>query len=495
MQGGSVARNLDGVVHSDMERLRPFIRDPKPVECARGLVAGGIASRSRLPLYVVHTLEDLCAMANILNRLRALDAPIRVGIVGIGNIGRGLVLQCDTTPGMRTVAVADRLLDRAIACAEWRGREYEVVETVSSMHRAIERGRLAVTDDGTLIARSGLVDVHLDASSAIEPSGRFAAIALEHRKHVVMMNGEADLTFGPWLLGIARQNDVVYTAADGDQPAVIKRLIDDVDLWGFDLVMAGNMKGYLDRTINPTTMIPEANKRKLDYVMCTSYTDGTKLAIEMAVVANAIGARVSVPGMAGPRMNHVLEVFDHFDFASNWTPGRPVVDYILGAQPSGGVFVVAYTDDPHQQETLAWYPCDNGPGPFYVFHRPYHLGHIEAIQCIVEACLDHRSILEPVAGYLTNVYAYAKRDLRPGDRLDGIGGYTVYGLIENCADDERNPGVPIALCDGMTVLEDVPKDHKVSASAVQREPGNPGWAMFERAASSSSEIYGEIGRG
>ena len=95
----------------------------------------------------------------------------------------------------------------------------------------------------------------------------------------------------PICLAHARKEGVVYTSADGDQHTVLKRLINEIELWGFQTVLAGNMKGYLDRYSNPTAIIPEAEKRFMDYQMCASYTDGTKLCIEMALIANAIGGQ------------------------------------------------------------------------------------------------------------------------------------------------------------------------------------------------------------
>jgi predicted homoserine dehydrogenase-like protein len=247
----------------------------------------------------------------------------------------------------------------------------------------------------------------------------------------------------------------------------IRRLVDELRLWGFELVMAGNIKGFLDRYANPTTIAPEADKRALDHKMCASYTDGTKLCIEMALVANALGLRVDTPGMHGPRAASVYDVFDHFDFDALWHARQPVVDYLLGATPTGGVFAVGYTADPFQQFTLDWYPPRMGPGPYYIFYRPYHLGHIEAMTTVAEAALDGRAVLQPTHGFRTNVYAYAKRDLRRGERLDGLGGYACYGLIENCNGRRGRPGLPICLSEDATLLRDVAKDERLDFDDVR----------------------------
>ena len=422
----------------------------------------------------------------MLNRLRALQNNIKVAIIGIGSVGKGLVYQSHITPGMECAAIADINLERAIACAEWMKQDYRVVQNLQEMHETIRRGGLAVSEDGDLVARCDLADVLIEATGAIADGGRYAIAALEHGKHLVMMNYEADLLFGPYLLDLAQKQGLVYTGCDGDQPAVVRRLIHELEFMGFELVMAGNIKGYLDRYANPTTIIPEADKRNLDYKMCTSYTDGTKLCIEMAAVANGLGLRTAVPGMYGPRANDVHDVFDLFDFDALWEGRRPVVDYVLGAKPTGGVFAIGYTDNEHQQSTLAWFPPKMGPGPFYLFYRPYHLGHFEAMRCVAEAALDGRAVLKPDFGFQTNVYAYAKRDLRQGETLDGIGGYTCYGLIENCAENEDYPGLPICLAEDVTLKRDVAKDEKILMADVNYDPDRFDFQLYFKALEKSN---------
>lgn len=420
-------------------------------------------------------------MTDMLSRLRALPKKIRVGVIGVGNIGRGIIYQCSITPGIECVAIADILIERAIGWAASLGRSYVIVENLVDMYAAISGGKLAVCGDGTLIAQCELMDVLVDSTSSVAGGAQFALTAITHHKHVVMMNSEADLIFGPYLLAHAQQEGVVYTSADGDQHTVLKRLINETELWGFQTVMAGNMKGYLDRYSNPTTIIPEADKRSLDYRMCTSYTDGTKLSIEMALIANSIGARITVPGMHGPRVNDIYDVFQYFDFHTLWDGKIPLVDYVLGAYPPGGVFVVGFNDHSHQMETIDSYlPCRIGPGPFYIFHRPYHLGHIEIIPCIAEAFLDGWAILQPTRGFMTNVYAYAKKDLTQGDVLDGIGGYTTYGLIENCADNLHHPGLPSCLAEDVTLQRNLRKDEKIFLDDVVYGPSDSRFKIFKQ---------------
>ncbi len=415
----------------------------------------------------------------MLERLASLAKPIRVGIVGAGSMGKGLTYQCGITPGMECVALADILIDRAVACAETLGRPHRVVTSAAEMHDAISEGLLAICADGLLVATCEAVDVLVESSNAIVEGAGFVIAALEVGKSAVLMNAEIDLTFGPYFVKLARDNGVVCSSCDGDQYGVIKHLADELTLWGFELVMAGNIKGFLNRDANPTNIASEADKRNLDYKMCSAYTDGTKLCVEMALLANALGLHTDVPGMHGPRAEHVSDALTLFDLESMWDGSEGVVDYILGAEPNGGVFAIGYCDNPYQQQMLAYYKM--GPGPFYVFYRPYHLCHVESMASIAEAFLDGKMLLEPKCGFRTNVYAYAKRDLKKGEELDGMGGHACYGMIENCGASWQDEALPICLSEGVRLTRDVDKDEPVWLRDVAYDANSPGFDLYARA--------------
>lgn len=427
-------------------------------------------------------------MTNLLRRLEKLDRTIKIGVVGIGSIGKGIVLQSGITPGIECVAIADIIIERAINFAAYLKRDYRIVHSLTEMHEVIHHDKLAICRDGELVARCEQAEVFIEATNSIPTGGKLGIAALECNKHLIMMNYEADLMFGPYLMNLAEKNSLVYTACDGDQPTVIKHIIDEIEFMGFQLVMAGNIKGYLDRYTNPTSIIPEADKRNLDYRMCTAYTDGSKLCVEMAVLANALGLRTAVPGMYGPKVDDIYKIFDKFDFERLWDAKQPIVDYVLGAKPKGGVFVIGYTEDEYQQNTLAWFPPDMGPGPFYLFYRPYHLGHFETMASVADAVLNKHSVLKPDFGFQTNVYSYAKRNLKKGENLDGIGGYTCYGLIENCFDNENNPGIPICLAENVTLTRDISMDGKILMDDITYDPEDFPFNLHHKAVEHTRKI-------
>lgn len=408
----------------------------------------------------------------ILDQLKNLKKNIRIGIIGAGFIGRGLFHQCSITPGIECVALADLKIDRCLTGIELTNARYRVVNNLSEMNDAIQQDLVAICQDGALLAKSESIDVLIESSNSINEAAQFIITAIEHRKHIILVNAEVDLIFGPYFLSLAQNNNVIYTSADGDQYTVIKHLIDELQLWGLDLVMAGNIKGFLNRYVTPTSIIPEADKRNLDYKMAAAFTDGTKLCIEMALIANGLGLSTLIPGMHGPKVNHVKEVLD-FDFTTLWKNKQPFVDYILGAEPGGGVFAVGYCDDQYQKEKFAYYKM--GQGPFYLLYRPYHLCHFETLKTVVEAVLNKTAVLQPTFGFQTNVYAYAKRNLRQGESLDGIGGYTCYGLIENAS---KNQGLPICLTENIILNRSILKDEKITMVDVDHGSNKFGFDLY-----------------
>jgi len=389
---------------------------------------------------------------------------IKIGIIGIGAMGKGLLYQSHITSGIECAAVCDININRCTGALDMLHLPYKIVRNSGEMDEVIAGNMVAVCEDGHLISKCSSLDAVVEASNSIIPAVQYGIVALNNGKHLILMNSEIDLTFGPVLTKIAKENGVVCTSCDGDQYGVLKHLIDEIKMWGFDLVMAGNIKGFLDRYSDPTKIIPEADKRNLDYRMCASYTDGTKLNIEMAIIANACDLVTRKPGMSGPRMGDVKQVFNYFDFNLLWKDRRPFVDYILDADPGGGVFVIGYCDNPYQKDMLKYYKM--GEGPYYLFCRPYHLCHIESMDTIMKAVTEKRVLLSPDYGVRTNVYAYAKRDIQPGEILDGVGGYNCYGMIENLEDNITDPGIPICLADSVTLKRAFKKDDKILMSNI-----------------------------
>lgn len=415
-----------------------------------------------------------------LKKLEEENKSIKIAQLGAGSMGKGIFYQCSITPGIQCMAISDIQIDRAIDSVKYTGQKYRIVENKRDLLSSINSNIIAVCEDGLLLAECEIFDAFLDASNSIISAALIDQKALENNMHLIMMNAEADLLYGPYFLKIANENNLVYTSSDGDQPGVIKRIVDEMNLWGFELVMAGNIKGFLDRYSNPTKIIPEADKRNLDYNMCTSYTDGTKVAIENALVANALNCSVLEPGMQGKTMDSVYNIFEHYDFEDLYGKNQKIVEYILGANPKGGVFVIGYCPDEYQQSMLDWFPSETAKGRFNLFYRPYHLCHIETMRTIAEAVLDNRALLKPKYGLITNVYSYAKKNIRKGETLDGLGGYNCYGLLENNP-KYKNDGLPICLAHDLITIRNINKDEKILLSDVLIKQNRIDFIIYNKA--------------
>ena len=380
-------------------------------------------------------------------KLEREERPIRVAILGAGgSMGQGIALQLGITPGFRLVAAIDLDLERAEDAARLHGRPWTRAQSESDLRTALAAGKTVVGDDASAVLALGpeFIDVLVESTSTVGVAGRAAEAALRAGIDVVLMNAEVDCLLGPRLHRIAREVGAVITSDAGDQHGVLMRMIDEVRVWGFEVVIAGNIKGFLDRCATPASIAEEARKRNLSPIMCTAYTDGTKLNIEMALVANATGLLPARRGMLGPRAGDVSEVFSRFDLEGLRGPGA--VDYILGAEPGGGVFVVGYCDQPVQRDYLSYYKM--GGGPFYLFYRPYHLCHIETTYALARVAIERKPLFTPLDKPVAEVVAIAKRDLPAGTTLEhGIGGFDLYGEIDRRSDARAAGAIPICLLD------------------------------------------------
>ena len=372
-------------------------------------------------------------------------SPIRVGLIGAGYAARGFAYQCTHTKGMSLVAVANRTVEKA-----------------KKMLREVGNSDADFTDDPLTVINSKQIDIVVEATGDVEFGAYIAIETIKANKHIINVNAELDSTLGPILKKKADRAGVVYSQADGDQPEAIMNLIREAEFMGLIPVLAGNIKTYFDRYRTPETQRDWAKKNNQSPVLATLAVDGTKLASEMASVANATGFSVAVRGMHGYKVNHVDEAQKVFKELENIKQGG-IVDYIIGAQPSFGVFIIARYDKPLLRQYLKMYKM--GDGPFYTLYRPFHLCTLEAHKSVIQAVLYKNATLAP-KGLFCEVFSMAKRDLKPGNILDGIGGYSAYGVIENSQIVRKQNLLPIGLSKGCVLKKSVGKDSPITFSDV-----------------------------
>ncbi len=410
-----------------------------------------------------------------LEKREAADNPIRVGMVGAGFMARGVALQiCNVVPGMELVAISNRNIEgarRAYTEAAVDNGDIVEVETVAQLEDAIAAGRPAITDDALLLCRAEGIDAVLEVTGAVEFGAHVALEAIEHGKHIIAMNAELDSALGPILNARAREAGVIWTNTDGDQPGVIMNLYRFVKGIGVRPVLCGNIKGLQDPYRNPTTQEAFAKQWGQKPHMVTSFADGSKISFEQAIVANATGMRVGQRGMFGPEVERGTPI----EQAVDWYPlealleGPGIVDYVVGAAPGPGVFVLGTHDHPQQQHYLNLYKL--GEGPLYCFYTPYHLCHFEVHNTIARAVLFDDAALAPLGGPCVDVVATAKIDLKAGQTLDGIGWYMTYGECENSDVAQAENLLPMALAEGCTLKRDVPKDQALTYDDVKVPEG------------------------
>lgn len=395
-------------------------------------------------------------------RLRAraqAHGPIRVGLVGAGQMGTGLISQMEKMDGMRVMAVADVVPGRAAAAyAESQIAAAEVCDfngdPAHASARIHEGKRIALTEASAL-AQLGALDVIVECTGVPEVGAQVCLAAIEAGKHIVNMNVETDATVGYVLAQRARANNVTYTLVAGDEPGSIKEIYDFADALGFEIVMVGKGKNNpLDRTANPDTVAARALSQQMSAKMLASFVDGTKTMVEMTSIGNGLGFAPEITGAHGPAcaVKDLAKVFVP-QAAGGILHGRGAVDYAVG-DVAPGVFVIITTDQPKIIRDLNYLRL-NGHNGYWALYRPYHLANLEAPISVARVALDREITLATERPPVADTIAYAKRDLHPGDTIDALGGFTVYGMIERADTAAAADQVPLGLVVGAQVVRPV----------------------------------------
>ncbi len=394
--------------------------------------------------------------------------PVTVGVVGAGQMGTGLVVQLEALAWCDVVGMADVLPERATAALQAAGVSTDritITDEGGAAERAREAGQRVVTRDAELLVNLGGEEAVVDATGVPEVGAKVAYSAIAAGKHVVMLNVEADITVGHALKRLADQAHVVYTGSAGDEYAASKELVDFANILGFGIVAAGKGKNNpLDRDSTPNQLEERARLVGANPWMLCSFVDGTKTAVEMTCLSNATGLVPDVRGMHGPRatLTELVKTFCPRE-EGGILHRRGVVDYALGVAP--GVFVIIDTQQPLIASNLKYLQL--GDGPYWLLFRPYHLANLETAISVARAVIYGEETIAPLPAPVSETIAVAKRDLRPGEVLDGIGGYTFYGLIERHAVAAKSGLLPLGLAEGATLQEAVRKGEPIPRAAAE----------------------------
>lgn len=389
-----------------------------------------------------------------LKQLEESGKRIRMGLIGAGQMGKGMVSQVTLMKGITPAFVADINIENAIDAYIQSGISREdiaVVNKLSDANSALESGKFVVTQDADLPAKTNIIDVVVDATGVPEVGAKVAMDAILNKKHIVMLNVETDVVIGPILKKLADNAGVIYTGSAGDEPGSVKELYDFADGMGMDIVAIG--KGKNNKVVlecNPDTVYEEATRRGVSPKMLSSFKDGTKTMVEMTAMANATGYLPDVRGGHGAtgsvdELSKIFRLKKDGGILNNYK----IVDYINGVAP--GVFIIVTTDLPLIKHELEYLKM--GPGPNYTLFRPYHLTSLETPLTAARTVIYGEPTIVPLEGKPTaETITIAKKDLKAGEMLDGIGGYTVYGSFETYDIAKKENLVPLGLITKKTKL-------------------------------------------
>ena len=401
----------------------------------------------------------LTGLARDLAKRAAEGRPVRIGVIGSGEMGTDLVTQGMLMPGISIAAISTRrpqTAREAIRIAYGDEAIATEAETASRVTRAIESGRIAITSNEMLVTNP-LIDVVIDATGKPGVAADFDLMAMQHGKHLVMMNVEADVTIGCYLKQQADRLGVVYSVGAGDEPSSCMELIEFASALGLRIVAAGKGKNNpLNHDAVPDDYREEAARRNMNPRMLVEFVDGSKTMVEMCAIANATGLVPDVPGMHGPKADRdqlakVLIPKEHGGLLSR----KGVVDYTIGRGVAPGVFVIVEAMHPRVVERMD--DLHVGHGPYYGLFRPFHLTSLEVPLTAARIMLYGKPDMVPLPKPVAEVCAVAKRDLAAGETFDAIGETCYRSWTMTVADARASRAVPVGLLEGGKVLKAVRK--------------------------------------
>ncbi len=425
---------------------------------------------------------------DMLQKREQENNPIKVGVIGAGKFSSMFLSQSRLTPGMQVAGIAELDPQKAVSALKrtgWADGIALFTDTAGGINDAARAGRVAVTGDSAALIGSGC-DVIIDLTGNPEVGTHHAAAAIESGKHVVMVNVEADCLLGAKLSEMARKKGVVYTMAYGDQPALIAEQLDWAKTVGFQVVCTGKGTRYQPEFhySTPETVwgyygFSEERVASGDYnaQMFNSFLDGSKSAIEMCAVSNHSGLIPQKFGLQFPPVDindlaDVLKpksdggILEHSGtvevIASENRDGSPIARDLRW-----GVYVVFRAPTPYVERCFQEYGMKTDKsGRYSALYRPYHYIGLELGISVASAVLRG----EPTGSskeFLADVAAYAKKDLKPGDLLDGEGGYTVFGKLLTAQTSVAQNGLPLGLSGKAKVLKSIKKGELVTYDSVE----------------------------
>lgn len=371
--------------------------------------------------------------------------PIKVGVIGAGQMGRGMIAQISTIPGMIVAGISDINLDTANRAAD----EYRKTDTYGN--------DIHTSTDFKDIIHDENVEVIVEATGVTEVGAKVAMETLLAKKHLVLINVEIDITIGSLMKQMYDAAGLIYTGSDGDEPAAVVELYEFAKTMGMEVLVAGKGKNNkLKVTANPDTAKEEAESKNMNPHMLAAFQDGTKTMAEMNLLSNAIGFVPDITGMHGVSADldttlEKLTTKENGGILNNFG----VVEFVDGLAP--GVFVIVKGQNEGVSEELN-YLMKKGDRDHHILYRPYHLASLETPLTIAKAVLEDDHAIVPMGVPVSDTVAVTKKAIKAGEAVDGIGGYCVRGVIAKHTEVLEKGFIPIGLVTGKTIAKrDIPE--------------------------------------
>ncbi|MCR9122430.1 MAG: homoserine dehydrogenase [Phyllobacteriaceae bacterium] len=432
----------------------------------------------------------LTGLARDLAARAASGKPVRIGLVGSGEMGTDIVTRAGMMDGVDVAAIADinpSAAHKAVEIAHQTPGHSADAASADAINAAIEAGKTAITSADAML-ESGLIDVVVDATGVPAVGAEIGLSAMERGKHLVMMNVEADVTIGAYLRREADRLGVVYSLGAGDEPSSCMEIIEFVAAMGHRIVCAGKGKNNpLNFDAVPDQYAAEAAERHMNPRMLVEFIDGSKTMVEMSAIANATGLVPDIDGMHGPAAGPK-------DLAKTLIPkkdggvlsdiGR--VDYSVGKGLAPGVFVVCEAEHPRVWERMS--DLKMGEGPYFAFIRPYHLTSLEVPLTCARAVLHGKADMIPLDKPVAEVAAVAKRDLQPGETLDLLGEYTYRAWALEAVRARTLKARPAGVLPDATVTRPIGKGELITTENTRLPEGSK---IAELRARQDEMVYGK----
>ncbi len=419
--------------------------------------------------------------------------PIRIGLVGAGRYSAMFLAQAKFIPGMQIVGVADLNLEKAqktIVRSGWPKESLKVTKTSDAINAEAARGRIALTEDAEELIHADL-DVIVEMTGTVDAASRHVWTALNDGKNVVNVSAEADALLGLALQRKAEEKGLVYSYGYGDEPAEMCEQLDWAITSGFEPVCIGKYIEYTPekRYVNPgnvwdykkTYTKEQIASGDVNAKMFSSFLDGTKTLTETCCAANAFNLIPPKGGMKFPTLefDDIVDslkpkseggILDHsgtVEVPSNFhRDGTPVKKHLRW-----GVFMTVKARSDYACSVLRDFSNEkrmivDSSGEYGLMYRPTHILGLELSKSIASSVLIGVPTGCPHT-FVADMISVAKKDLKPGEMLDGPGAYALYGDLVPAEESLKNKYLPTGLTENIKVVRPVAKDRIITYGDVE----------------------------